>query len=219
MNTWILAAVLYGALALACVALFKALRYNRPRAIRTVIVASVIGVAAINGIAVVMTDVHKAPGTSRADIASTKGLEDGFSYEAFVYTSPLAYNVKFTKPHFTLIGFADTKDGRVLNVDFVSGGTTHPLTLPGDRVIVQEERMLPARTTLYIDGDAVKSYGKKRLAAPDPCRIQFEGITTCKHTPRYVTDPRDDLLLNDVLRGGVERVVIRISPTDYNRLL
>lgn len=220
MGPWIVAAVLYGALAAACVALFKSLRHNRPRAIRTVIVAGVIGVAAINGIALLATDDYDKPGTSRADIAHTRGLDDNKPYEAFVYTSPLAYDTTFTEPHFTLIGFADTKDGRVLHVDFVSAGMTHPLTLPGDKVVVQQQdRGLPAQMALVIDGDSVKAYGKKRLAEPDPCRVQFAGITTCKHTPRFVTDPRGDLLLGDVLQDGVEQVVIRISPTDYNRLL
>jgi hypothetical protein len=219
MDTWILAAVLYGILAAACVALFKSYRDNRPRAICTVIVAGVIGVAAINGVALLVTDGYKTPGISRADVARTKGLEANRAYKAFVYTSPLAYNTGFTEPHFTLIGFADTKDGRVLNVDFVFGRTTQPLTLPVSKVIVQQDRQLPARMTLGVSNDNVRTYGKKRLAEPDPCRIRFAGITTCQHTPRFVTDPRGDLLLNDVLHDGVDQVVIRLSPTDYSRLL
>jgi hypothetical protein len=213
MNTWILAVVLYGTLAAACMALFKSLKYNRWHAIRAVISAGIIGVLAINGIAMLTTDDYKTPGISRADIARTAGLEANKPYPALTFNGDLA------EPHFTLVGFADTKDGRVLNVDFVSDGTTHPLALPANKVILQQDRKLPAQIAIVISNDTVKAYGKKRLVEPDPCRVQFAGITTCQHSPRFLTDPRGDLLLGDVLHDGVERVVIRISPVDYSRLL
>lgn len=219
MDNWILAVVLYGILAALCVSLFRSYRHDRKRAWRVVIGTGLVGALVINGVALLVTDDYKTPGISRADLASTKGLEANKAYKTFVYTSPLAYNTNFTEPHFTLIGFADTKDGRVLNVDFVFGRTAQPLTLPASKVIVQQDAMLPARMALVVSNDNVKTYGKKRLTKPDPCRIRFAGITTCQHAPRFVTDPRGDLLLDDVLHGGVDQVVIRLSPTDYNRLL
>lgn len=213
MDTWILAALLYGALAAACAALFKSFRHNRANATRIVIGTSLIGILAINGIAWLVTDDYETPGISRADIARTMGLEANRSYAA------LTYNVGLVEPHFTLLGFANTEKGRVLNVDFVTGGTTHPISIPASKVVVQQDRKLPAQMAIVINDDTVRAYGKKRLAAPDPCRLKFAGIVTCQHHPKFVTDPRGDLLLDDVLRGGVERVVIRVSPVDYGRLL
>lgn len=212
MDTWTIAFVLYGVLAVVCVGLFKSYRHNRKGAWRVVVIAALVGVIAINGVALLTTDDYKTPGISRADIARTAGLETNKSYPA------LTYNTDRGVPHFTLIGFADTKNGRVLNVDFISGSTTSPLALPADRVIVQQDELLPARMAVVISDDTVRAFGKKRLVEPDSCRMRFAGITTCQHHPRFVTDPRDDLL-DDVLKGGVKRVVIRLSPQAYSQLL
>jgi hypothetical protein len=212
MDTWTVAFVLYATLAAACVGLYKSYRHSPKGAWRVVAGAALLGVIAINGVALLVTDDYKTPGISRADVARTRGLEANKAYPA------LTYNTDRGEPHFTLIGFADTKNGRVLNVDFVSGGTTSPLALPANSVIVQQDGLLPARMAVVISNDTVRAYGKKRLVEPDPCRMRFAGITTCQHHPRFVTDPRDDLL-DDVLRDGVKQVVIRLSPQAYSQLL
>ncbi len=213
MGTWILAAALYGLLAAACVGLYKTLGYNRKNAWRVPVVAALTGIVLINGVAWLTTEDTKAPGISTADIARTFGLETDKPYLA------TTYNVDSEAARFTIHGFADTKNGRVLNVDFVSGGIAHPIALPAGKVIVEQNRTLPAEMSVMIDRDTVGDYGKKRLAAPAPCAVQFKGIITCHRTPTYVTDPRDDLLLDDVLQGEIKRVAIRISPYMYNQLL
>jgi hypothetical protein len=213
MNHWIAAFLLYGALTVACAALYKSFRHNRKNARRIVIGAVIAGIVAINGVAWLNTEGTKAPGISKADIARTFGLEADKPYLA------TTYNVDTPESRFTLHGFADTKNGRVLDVDFVSHGIAHPLTIPASKVIIVQDRVNAPKMSVVISDETKKEYGKQRLAAPAPCRVQFEGVITCHRSPAFVTTPRPDLLLDDVLQDGVTRVVIRISPYMYNQLL
>lgn len=214
MNLWITAFLLYAALTVVCMALYRSYRYDRHLARRIVINVAVVGVMLINVCAYVITQDTTAPGISRADVARTTfGLEGGKAYPAIPFSADMS------EAHFSLYGFSSDKDGRVLNAEFVNRGVAYPIAIPVNKLVVPQDRAVPYKMAIMIDHDTVGRYGKQRLAAPSPCHTRFEGVVTCQRNPRYVTAPRPDLLLGDVLKGGIERVTLHISPYVYNQLV
>ena len=214
MNPWIAAALLYAALAVVCVTFYRSNRHDCRRARRNVVGMAIAGLIVINAGAVLVTQDTQAPGISKADVTRTTfGLEGGKAYPAIPFSADMS------EAHFSLYGFSSDKDGRVLNAEFVNRGVAYPIAIPANKLVVTQDRAVPYKMAVMIDHDTVGKYGKQRLAAPSPCHTRFEGVVTCQRNPRYVTAPRPDLLLGDVLKGGIERVTLHISPYVYNQLV
>ena len=214
MYPWIIAVVLYAALAVACVVFYRSNRHDRRRARRNAIGIAIAGLIVINTGAYLVTQDTKAPGISRADVTrATFGLEGGKAYPAVPFSADMP------EAHFSLYGFSNNGDGRVLNAEFVNRGVAYPIAIPANKLVVTQDRTMPYKMTVMIDRDTVGKYGKQRLTAPAPCRTRFAGILVCQRDPRYATAPRPDLLLGDVLEGGIEQVTLHISPFVYNQLV
>lgn len=214
MNPWIVAFLLYAALAVACVVVHKTYSYNPRRGRRIVVGTALVGLVLINAGSLVITQEIKEPGISKVDVArATFGLDSNKAYPAVTFSADMP------EAHFSLYGFTNTKDGRVLNAEFVNRGVAYPIAIPVKKLVVTQDRTVPYKMTVMIDGDTVGKYGKQRLAAPAPCHARFVGVITCQRSPQFVTAPRPDLLLGDVLEDGIERVTLHISPYVYNQLV
>jgi hypothetical protein len=203
----LVALVLYGILAFVCRFVYRESSYGK-HAWRNTIVTAVIGVALINVVAWVDTSDTPKPGISQADMAGAFGLVQG-TYMAS--TLGIAYG----NTGFTVHGFADTKDGRVLNVDFTNGTKTYPLSIPADKVVIEQVPASAPQLTIWLSTDSVSRYGTKELANNAPCRVRFAGILTCHRDLSFRTVVRGNVLLSRVVHDGVTRVTLRLSPTMY----
>lgn len=200
------ALVLYAILAFVCRLVYRDSYLNRTR---NTVIAAILGVILINGVTLAATDDVSKPGVSHADMAQAFGLQSGHGYLAS--TMGIAYG----NDGFTLRGFADTKDGRVLNVDFTHQGVTYPLSLPADRVVIDQVPASVPQLTIWLSNKTADRYGTKQVMGDTSCGVRFAGILTCDHHVTYRTNLRGDVLLSQVIHDGTAHVVLRLSPTMF----